>query len=62
MLAKSLNIILLVKILFVLGNLMETHTVVPVEGHTWALAEVSQTSKLLSLFRYVCDFLKGKIS
>jgi len=33
------------------GNLMETHTVVPVEGHTWALAEVSQTSKLLSLFR-----------
>jgi len=33
------------------NNMMETHSVVPVEGHTWALTEVTVQSKLMTLFR-----------
>merc|ERR1719193_196125 len=34
------------------GNtLMESHSVVPVEGHTWAIDEVSSDSRLINLYR-----------
>ena len=45
------------------NSLMESHSIVPVEGHTWAIHEVSEQSQLVNLYRfkYILYFNKKSI-